>query len=232
MNKAVLLFILPLLLVSCQSVVRTPSPEAPPAAVTSISTPTLVHEAASATIIQSTVSPSATVVESTVSPTAPALIITPAAGSLFSDPAIGISFIYPQGWEILPRAPDDPPGMTLHAPAVGAGPEPIIFAITLVIDPVAEKSVKEVVDQQLGQIPSDLQGGVERKSTTVGGETAEEVTGLPSQQGALETFVLHGGQLFLIILQPYDLTNESLLPYLPQMRSAYGSLLSSWKFLN
>lgn len=148
----------------------------------------------------------------------------------FSDPSIGISFNYPPDWGVLPQAPDDPLGVTIHGPSLGEGPEPIIFAITISVEPASEKSVKEIVDQQLKQVPGDLRGSIKRSSLSVGREPAEQVVGLPSREGAIETFVLHGGRLCLIILQPYDEANESLLPYLIQARQIYSGLLSSLKF--
>jgi hypothetical protein len=150
---------------------------------------------------------------------------------ILMDQALGISANYPLDWEILPSAPDEPTRLTLHGPPLGKGPEPIIFAITVEADTATEKSVTEVVDQQMQQVPVDLSPGITRRLLNVGGEAAEQVVGLPSEGGALETFVLHGGQLFLIVLQPYDEANESLVPYLAQARSEYGDLINSWRFL-
>lgn len=152
-------------------------------------------------------------------------------GKAFSDPGLGILFMYPLDWDNLPRASDEPPGVTLHGPPMGQGTEPIIFAITIDVQPESENSVHDVVDQQLAQVPADLRSGIRRRLLSVGGEPAEEVLDLPSQAGAVETFVLRKGQLYLIILQPYDESNEFLAPYLAQARSVYDRLLSSWKFL-
>jgi hypothetical protein len=150
----------------------------------------------------------------------------------FSDETIGVSAVYPPNWEMLPRTPDDPPGFTLHGPPLGNGPEPIIFAITVEAEPVNGSTVDQIVDQQLEQVPAGLSGRIARRTVVVGGQRADQVIGLPSQGGALETFVIHRGRLFLIILQPYDESNESLQPYLPQVRSLYGDFISSWEFLN
>lgn len=149
----------------------------------------------------------------------------------FSDSTFGISFDYPSNWSILPHAPDEAQGMTLHGPGLGAGPEPIIFAVTIDVQPVAETSVSDIVDEQMTQVPSDLKGGIRFRPLTVGGEPATEVIGLPSLGGAVETFVLHKSQLYLVILQPYDESNASLTPYLPQARSEYDIMIESWKFL-
>jgi hypothetical protein len=219
MKRGLVHFLAGVLLASCAPADLNATPKPTSIAVLTQPTSTQVLPAPTPMIIPSTVPPP------------PTQSATPVAGPAYSDSGLGISFTYPREWEILPRTPDDPPGLTLHAPPVGEGPEPIIFAITIVIDPVSERSVKDIVDQQMAQVPADLAGGIKRKPANLGGETAEEVIGLPSQEGAVETFVLHGGQLFLIILQPYDETNESLRSYLPQMRTAYDSLLSSWKFL-
>lgn len=161
----------------------------------------------------------------------PILPVLPSQYLRFSDDKLGIAFDYPGGWSILPHTSDDPPGMTFHGPGLGAGPEPIIFAVTVDIQPVVESTVQAVVDEQMGQVPPELKGGIKRKTLTVGGEPAAEVIGLPSLGGAVETFVLHKGQLYLVILQPYDEANSSLAPYLAQARSEYDVVIRSWKFL-
>jgi hypothetical protein len=189
---------------------QTPAPVLEP---TKVATP---RPAAAATATQARVTP----------PAAP-----PAPGQVFADRSLGISFAYPRDWDNLPRAPDEPPGVTLRGPAFGEGSEPIIFAITVDVQPVSEQTVREVVDQQLAQVPDDLRAGIQRRTLMVGGEPAEEVIGLPSRAGAVEAFILHQGQLYLIILQPYDENNASLQPYLSQVRAAYDGLLASWKFL-
>ncbi len=173
----------------------------------------------------------ATAVATQPFPTAPKPAVPPPNGKTFSDPALGLSFIYPPDWEILPRAADAPPGVTLHAPPLGTGPEPFIFTISVDVQPATEDSAKTIVDEQLAQVPSDLQGGIRRRTLTVGGTPAEEVIGLPSQAGAIETFVLHNGQAYLVILEPYDETNQSLAPYLSQARVAYDGVLASYAFL-
>lgn len=150
----------------------------------------------------------------------------------YTDRTEGVTFLYPPGWEILAASPDDPPGVTLHGPPLGEGPEPIIFAITVEVETVGESSVKEIIDQQLDQVPADLRSGIVRRDLSVGGEPGEQVIGLPSRAGAIETCVVRRGKLYLVILQPYDEGNESLLPYLSSVREVYGGLLSSWKWTN
>lgn len=197
---------------------------------------TLAPTLASAPIAGPSASPTASVLPATI------LVATGTPGSRpasissnghlhFADENLGISFDYPGDWSILPRAPDALQELTLHGPPLGEGPEPIIFAITLDIQPVTEATVREIVDQQMAQVPTDLQGGIGRKSSRVGGEPAEEIVGLPSLGGAIETFILHKGQLYLVVLQPYDESNTSLSPYLSRVRSEYDALMDSWKFL-
>jgi hypothetical protein len=157
--------------------------------------------------------------------------VFPPRGKEFVDQVLGVAFSYPPDWENLLRSPDEPSGVTLHGPGLGQGPEPIIFSITIDVQPEPEKALGPIVEQQLAQVPNDLRGGIRRRSLKVGGELAEEVIGLPSISGAVETFVLHNGQVYLIILQPYDESNESLVPYLPPARSVYDGVLASWKFL-
>ena len=151
-------------------------------------------------------------------------------GKTFSDPALGVSFIYPPDWENLPRAADALPGVSLHGPPLGNGPEPFIFIISVEVQPATEASVGAVVDEEVAQAPSNLQGGIQRRTLTVGGTPAEEVIGLPSQAGAIETFVLHSGSLYIVYLQPYDETNRSLAPFLSQVRAVYNGILASFKF--
>jgi hypothetical protein len=229
MTKATTLLLIALLLEACAT--SMPAPTQMPMPITSSTARRSVVSAptGAATIAQDVTLPTASAPVGLPTPRAP--VATPTKARTLSDQTIGVSAAYPPDWEILPRAPDDPPGLTLHGPSLGEGPEPIIFAITVEVEPVTEKSVRDIVNQQLEQVPSDLRGEITRRSLNVGGEPADQVIGLPSQGGALETFVLHGGQLFLIILQPYDESNESLVPYLAQVRSVYGDFLSSWKFL-
>ncbi len=149
----------------------------------------------------------------------------------FSDDKLGFSFNYPTAWTLLQRAPDAPPGVTLRGPSVGQGTEPIIFAITIDVQPSNGDSVKTIVDQQLSQVPKDLQGGISREPVVVGGAPGEEVIGLPSQSGAIESFITNGDQVFVVILQPYDPGNAVLLPYLSGARTAYNTILNSWQWL-
>jgi hypothetical protein len=172
-----------------------------------------------------------TIVLTETSPTLSPQTVSPPRGKEFVDQVLGISFSYPPDWENLLRSPDEPSGLTLHGPGLGQGPEPIIFSITIDVQTEPEKALGVIVEQQLAQVPNDLRGGIRRRSLKAGGELAEEVIGLPSISGAVETFVLHNGQIYLIILQPYDESNESLVPYLPQARSVYDGVLASWKFL-
>ncbi len=149
----------------------------------------------------------------------------------YVDQNLGIAFMYPPEWENLPRASDAPAGVTLRGPIVGEGPEPIIFAMLVEMGPANEKSVKDVLDKQVAALPENVRGGVQRTSLTLGGEAAEQVTGLPSRSGDIETFVLHNSTLYDILLEPYDVNNPSLKPYLDQVRAAYKVVLSSFRFL-
>ncbi len=220
MTRAVIVPLIMILLAACTSTGLTP---------TQVPLPTAdVTELIKATgIPRQTV----TTVPAAVGSVATPQPVSPTASKNFSDPNLGVFFTYPLDWDNLPRASDEPAGVTLHGPPMGQGTEPIIFAITIDVEPESEKSVHDIVEQQLAQVPADLRDGIRRRSLSVGGEAAEEVIDLPSQSGAVETFVLHNAQLYLIILQPYDESNDFLVPYLAQVRSVYNNLLSSWKFL-
>lgn len=169
-------------------------------------------------------------VQVTPAPTA-APTLTPTSSLNFYDQALGVTFNYPRDWEILPRGTDEPPGVTVSAPGVGEGPEPIIFAVTIDVEPAPENSVKEIVDQQLEQVPIGLRSGIKRIQLTIDSVPAEEVIGLPAQEGAIATFILYKGRVYLVVLQPYDESNVSLVPFLPEKKAQYGDLISSWRFL-
>ncbi len=224
MQRLSAFLLLILLLAACAAAPSAPVADPTPAAPVYVTVPPL-PAAQSPTPASAVATPSPQPTATTEGP------IGGASGKLLSDPDLGISFNYPSEWQILARPADAPPGVTLHAPPVGQGPEPIIFAITVDVNPAPESSVRDVVDQQLAQVPPDLAASINRRSLTIGGERAEQVLGLPSLAGAIEAFVLHSGQLYLIILQPYDEENASLTPYLPPARSAYDQVLASWKFL-
>jgi hypothetical protein len=224
-RRITLLAVLALLISSCDQQAQTYPTALPtlvPDQVPTLLLPTLPSEA----------TPSASpVVVATMSPS-PVPAASPAATSKsLQDDTLGIRFEYPANWEVLARAADAPPGVTLRAPPFGPGPEPIIFAITVDVVTPDSTSVRAEVDQQLAQIPTEIKGNVQRRDVTVGGETAEEVIGLPSRSGAVETFVVHSGKLFLIILQPYDPANSLLSPGLEGARAAYDRVISSWQFL-
>ncbi len=214
------LFLIAIIFAACASM-------APTATLAPQPTATLAY--AGITAAPPTQSPTLDAIE--VKPTSSPQPLTTNSVKLLSDRNLGISFAYPSNWEYLLRAPEEPAGVTLHGPALGQGPEPIIFAITVDVEPDTATSVGDIVGQQLAQVPADLRGGIRHRSLNVAGEPAEELIGLPSLSGAIETFILHKGQLYLIILQPYDEGNESLMPFLAQARSVYDGLLSSWKFL-
>jgi len=93
---------------------------------------------------------------------------------------------------------------------------------------VVERLVR---DQQVAGLPENVRTGIKRSSLIVGGEPAEQVVGLPSQAGDIETFVVHNNQLYHIVLEPYDERNDSLKPYLAQVRTVYDGVLVSLKFL-
>ncbi len=234
MHKILSLFLICTALIACTAPApssRIPASAVSPARPTDAAT---LAPTAIAPITEPSAVPSATPVPpsptAAPSPTAPQPTAVQVLGRLFDDPGLGISFTYPGDWETLPRAPDAPPGVSLHGPAVGEGPEPVIFAITVDVQQVIEKSAKEIVDLQMQQVPEQLRAGIKREAVDVDGETGEQVVGLPSSAGAIEAFVLHEGQLYLIILQPYDEANPSLTPYLRSVRAAYEGILQSWKF--
>ncbi|MGB8643759.1 MAG: hypothetical protein WCF84_00850 [Anaerolineae bacterium] len=178
-------------------------------------------------------SPVATATDQAPPPPSISVPGTPAvsgARQTFLDDKLGLAFDYLSDWTLLPRDPDALPGVTLRGPAVGQGPEPIIFAITVDVLSVQAGPLTTVVDAQLAQVPKDLQTGIKRTPLTLGNHPAEQITGLPSQAGAIETFVQNQGQVFLIILQPFDPSNRMLAPYLPDARRAYDTVLETWRW--
>ena len=149
----------------------------------------------------------------------------------FQDASMGVQFSFPSDWETLPRDPNAPSGVALHSPPVGDNPEPIIFTLVVESRPDSDISVHTSVDREIALLSQAAKKRVARKRISVGGEEAELVTGLPSEGGAAETFVIHNGQLFHFVLQPYDRSNSSLAPFLPKMKAIYDDLLQSVKFL-
>jgi hypothetical protein len=149
----------------------------------------------------------------------------------FTDEKLGVSFTFPSEWQQLARAPDAPEGITIHGPPLAPEPEPIIFAITVESRPVGQVQVKDLIEQQIADLPENIRSGIKRISLTVGSEMAEQVVGLPSEAGDIETFVIHSNQLYHVVLVPYDERNDSLKPYLAEVKSVYDALLDSLKFL-
>ncbi len=222
-------------LAGCASI----TPVAPVTVAPYGSMPTLTPENPAAVLVEPTPTvptvtlPSPTLLEE-ATPTPEVLATnTPAPegqSRTLSDPNLGIRFDYPSDWQPLDRPADQLPGVSLRGPAVGTGPEPIIFAISVEAQPAGQESVKDVVDEQLAQVPAEMRARIQRKTMMVGGQAAEQVLGLPSKAGAVETFVLYRGRVFLAILQPYDPFNSLLNPYLNNARAVYDGVLASWKF--
>lgn len=161
---------------------------------------------------------------------APSTEVTVADSESFQDATMGVEFSYPSDWETLPRDPNAPSSVALHAPPAGDNPEPIIFTLVVESRPVSDSSVHTSVDREIALLSQAAKKRVARERISVGGEEAEQVTGLPSEGGAVETFVIHDGKLFHFVLQPYDRLNSSLAPFLPKMKSVYDDLLQSVKF--
>lgn len=150
----------------------------------------------------------------------------------FQDDKLGVEFEYPSDWETLPRDSDAPPGVALHAPPAGDNPEPIIFTVNVEARPASDRSVHDAVDHEIKRLSQSAKKRVVRTMTRLGGEDAEQLTGLPSKGGSVETFILHNGRLYHFVLEPYDESNTSLQPFLPKMKSIYEGLLQSVTFLN
>src|SRR5207247_4175794 len=141
---------------------------------------TITEELIPTEVLQATIPPTR------VAPTG-ALTELPLHPKTLADRNLGISFEYAADWTNLPRAPEAPSGVTLRAPPVGNGPEPIIFAITVDVGPSKAKTVSEVIDENIASMPADARGLIQRQPLTVAGEPAEQVIGLPSRSGDIET---------------------------------------------
>ncbi len=218
--KKLLIFCVALVLAGCSGATSTPTANPAPSGTI----PTSVPEASPLAV--TTPAPGQpTEVTDSAGGTA-----EPATQKKFSDQAFPFTFVYPVTWTLLERAPDAPTGVTLRGPAVGEGPEPIIFAITVEVQPAKGQTVKGVVDEQLAQVPKAQQANIKRTQVKVGDLEGEQVIGLPSRSGAIETFVENEDQVFLIMLQPYDPSNGQLARYLIDARSVYDYIIATWQW--
>lgn len=150
-----------------------------------------------------TVAPVPTTAALTATPVAPAI---PAAclshgeaqGTYF-DLTHGYCLQYPAGFTVRDQRPG-PVGV--FGPPLDQSSEPVRATLTINVDPAQGRTVQQVVDEIVAQVGSTQP--VTRTPTTLGGEQAETLAGMPGRTQNRQVLVVHRDRAYRLILFPVD----------------------------
>jgi len=119
-----------------------------------------------------------------------------------------------------------PGSVVLSGPALGEGPESIEASLSVqTLGPAKGRTASQLADAELALSP-----GVEvaRSSSTLGGEPAEVMEGLPGRTNSRQLFVVYADTGYRLILQPVD---EAFPQATGDVQAVWDSVTSSFTFL-
>ncbi|MCB0193944.1 MAG: hypothetical protein KDJ65_18480 [Anaerolineae bacterium] len=106
------------------------------------------------------------------------------------------------------------------------GPDPVVASLFIQIDGQAEgRNVVQVVDEVVSQV-NDLP--ITRQQSTLDGEEAVIVEGLPGRFGSRQLFAVHDDTIYHIILMPVD---DAFPQVSEEIETLWGTVTSSFTFL-
>jgi hypothetical protein len=114
-----------------------------------------------------------------------------------------------------------------YGPPLDQSIEPLFASLAIqVAGPAEGRSLTEIVDAYVAE--NGLGQPVTRRATTLGGDPAEVVEGLPGRVLHWQAFVVHGGLVYHIALSPKD---PALPQTEPDAQAAWQALEASLTFL-
>lgn len=129
----------------------------------------------------------------------PAPCLAPAAGTrLHIDSDNGYCLLYPA------RYSAQNPGFIIINPAPGFGDIPGDAWMLIQVEDAAGRTAEQALEAQM---PAEMQGfNITRQSTTIDGEPAFIVDGLPGQDSNRKVFIVHNGRLYTLAFSPWQPT--------------------------
>ena len=199
------------LLVACGASVPhgtvEPAPAGPPSypgpATTPESPATAVPVPGGTAYPAGTVAPAPTALRATATPIAPAMpaacIPQGEAQGAYFDLVHGYCLLYPAGFTVRDQRPG-PVGV--FGPPLDQSSEPVRATLTINVDPAHGRTLQQVVDEIVAQAGNTQP--VTRTSTSMGGEPAEILAGMPGRTQNRQVLVVHGDRAYRLILFPVD----------------------------
>ena len=132
-------------------------------------------------------------------------------------------FQYPARFKLSETAPGS---ALLRSPALGEGPEPVEASLNVqTLGPAQGRTAAQLADAEMA-----MYAGVEvgRSTTTLGGEPAEVLEGLPGRTGSRQLFVVHADMGYRLILQPVDAAFPQAAA---DVQAVWDTVTSSFTFL-
>ncbi len=151
--------------------------------------------------------------------------LSPAAGTrLHIHADAGYCLLHPEQYSA------ENPGFIIINPATGYGDIPGDAWVHIQVEDAAGRTAEQAVEAQM---PTDVQGfNITRQSTTIDGEIAFIVDGLPGQDSNRRVFIVHNGRLYTLAFAPWQPTlliggmgQRTPLEYL------YNIVIQSFRFL-
>jgi hypothetical protein len=155
----------------------------------------------------------------------PAPCLSPIAGtSLYTNADDGYCLLYPSRYSAQTSR------FVIINPASGPGDIPGDAWVFIQVEDAAGRTAEQAVDAQM---PAEMQGfNITRQSTTIDGELAFIIDGLPGQDSNRQVFIVHNDRLYTLYFVPWQPTlliggmgQRTPLEYL------YNIVVQSFRFL-
>ncbi len=148
---------------------------------------------------------------------------SPASGqAAYFDIANGYCLQYPGGFTVRDQRPGP---LGIFGPALDPSVEPVQASLTINVDPANGKTLKEIVDPivvEASAVP------VTRTATTLGGEPAEMLAGMPGRTMNQQVIVIHEDRAYRLILYPVD---PGFPQAQPDIEKLWAAVSKSFTFL-
>lgn len=114
-----------------------------------------------------------------------------------------------------------------YGPPLDQSLEPVFGALTILIEDAAGgRTLAQVVDDYLQQFGEAVSAS--RAPTTLGGEPAEIVEGIPGRSGSRQVFLIHAEAVYHLSVYPVD---DAFPQARPDVEAAWQALTASFTFL-
>lgn len=113
-------------------------------------------------------------------------------------PAEGYCLALPQGFALGAQGDGS---LVINGPALDQSPEPVRASLSVTVKPAEGKTLAEIVDAYVDTLPP-TETPVQRTETSLGGEPAIRLDGVPSRGGTTEIMAVHNDNLYSLAFQP------------------------------